>query len=270
MTMRTRAFIVLTVALAAAATSAKDTQAAVARDHCVDKGDPNAVADGNWCKCKTGFEYLDNNQWSTKYHINQGGRVQCQAAVCPAGSNCFVGPAGGAWFASVSQWSTAAYPAFPNVIELRKPVTLRKPSKAGARELVLKGKGDLVIKGSKTDLTLGPRRCRSDQVQHAAPTATSNRICYTKSEFIGTAGAAWQTQPPGRPRRPPAPLPARSPPWAGQCALPPWARPRTCFPRCFSASASARWQCTVSRSLRACTSICRGATGAAQTQTRRA
>jgi len=56
-------------------------QVAVARDHCVDKGDPNAVADGNWCKCKTGFEYFYNNQWSTKYHISLGGKVQCQVAV---------------------------------------------------------------------------------------------------------------------------------------------------------------------------------------------
>jgi hypothetical protein len=56
-------------------------QVAVPRDDCVDRGDENAVQDGGWCSCKTGFEYFSNNVWSTKYHMSQAGSVKCEVAV---------------------------------------------------------------------------------------------------------------------------------------------------------------------------------------------
>jgi hypothetical protein len=98
------------------------------------------------------------------------------ATTCAAGSNCYSGPANGAWLSS-SHWSASAFPTFPQFAVLStRAVEVRAQTNGVGKRVIVPASAKLVIKGDGS-LRLGPSDCDATQHNGAAPTSTADRGC---------------------------------------------------------------------------------------------
>jgi hypothetical protein len=113
----------------------------------------------------------------------------CDATYGTEFGNCYDGPSAGHWFASVSGWSLAHFPAYPGVtIVDKEATTLVKRARGTGKALVVSGTR---VRIDAVELQVGHTECDNSERVLTAHTASSDAVC--QAQVICTPGQ-WETR----------------------------------------------------------------------------